>query len=171
MKTLTAMGVLLACAAGCGVGSVSDDVAIGDDDSDLPANALCSSDLTISGTFVSETVPPPTADLGCVPQGVWTVEVTVGAINDCGEAPVSDTYVYTISGEGSTQVIAFTGASGEELNSGVHAGGNGQCEGSFEHIWAAEDGEFHVAQLGPYFEAGTQTMQGVGTYQLWSKHP
>jgi hypothetical protein len=171
MKTLTAMGVLLACASGCGVGSVSTGDDIGDDDTTLPANALCQSELTITGTFATSTVPPPTEDLGCVPQGTWTLEIAVADVGDCEAAPVSDTYVYTVSGEGATQMIDYTGAAGEELTSGIHAGGNGQCEGSFEHIWAATDGEFHVAQLSPYFAPGTATMLGSGTYQLWTQHP
>lgn len=168
---VTTLGLALAFTSGCTLGEVGDDTTpIGDDDTTLPANALCESTLTLSGTFAAEAVPPPTEDQGCVPQGTWTVQVTVSDVGDCDEAPVSTSYIYTVTGEGADETVTFTGGAGE-LTWGIHAGGNGQCEGSFEHIWEATGGEFHVAQMSPYFAPGTTTMMGSGTYQLWSKHP
>ncbi len=171
MDIRSLLGLALVCVSGCTLGEVGDDVVVGGDDDLTPAAALCESTLTMSGTFTPPGTPP-TADLGCVPEGTWAVTVTVADLGDCADAPVGSTYTYTVVGQGSDQMINYTGATGEELNSGIHAGGNGECEGTFEHIWAADaSGEFHVAQLKPYFEPGTLTIQGGGTYQLWSRHP
>lgn len=170
---LTTLGLALAFTSGCTLGEVgtADDQVVGDDDDLLPAEALCESTLTMSGTFTTSVSPPPTAEEGCVPQGTWTVQVTVADVGDCDAAPVASTYTYTVTGQGPEQRITYTGTPGEELNSGIHAGGNGECEGTFEHIWAADGTDFHVAQLKPYFDPGTSTIQGQGTYQLWSSHP
>ncbi len=127
--------------------------------------------MTLSGSFAPPGAPP-TADLGCVPAGTWTVSVTLPDSGDCGDVPAGiDQYVYTVTGEGRDQDVVYTAASGEDVTLSIHAGGNGECEGSFEHIWPVGDGTFHVVQLKPYFEPGTLVMLGSGTYQLWSEHP
>lgn len=152
---------------GCGLGGVGDGGGVNTED-DRPVEALCQANLTLSGT---PTPPgtPPTADLGCVPEGTWTVEVTISDVGDCGDVPMGSTYTYTVTGAGRDRVIAYTGGT-EETTLSIHAGGNGQCEGSFEHIWET-DGGYAVGLLKPWFDPGTTTIQGTGTYQLWSEHP
>jgi len=156
--------------AGCGLGSVGG----GDDDfgyepDPVPENALCEAQLTLTGSFTPPGTPPG-AELGCVPEGTWTINVAIGD-NDCGDVPMAGTYVYTVTGTGRDQVITYSTPGAQDLALSIHAGGNGECEGSFEHIWPADGGEFHVALLKPYFDPGTTTMQGRGTYQLWTEHP
>jgi hypothetical protein len=161
------LGLALAACSPGEVGGGDD----GADDDPLPEEALCNADATVSGTFAPEGTPPG-AELGCVPQGVWTVNVTFPSAGDCGDVPPEiDSYVYTVTGEGRDQVIDYTAATGEDVTIGIHAGGNGECEGTFEHIWPVGDGTFHVLLLKPYFEPGTQVMLGSASYQLWSSHP
>ncbi|MCA9676131.1 MAG: hypothetical protein KC464_13915 [Myxococcales bacterium] len=155
--------------AACSPGSVGGDDTVAGDDG-LPELALCEAQLNVSGTFAPEGTPP-TPDLGCVPQGTWTVTMAVADAGTCGDVPALSTHVYTVTGEGRDEIVTYNDpATGEEVTVGVHSGGNGECEGSFEHIWAAPEG-YHVLLLKPYFEPGTQVMLGSGSYQLWSAHP
>lgn len=165
-STAVALGVAL---AGCTLGTVGGGGPVGNDEDQRPAEVLCEAQLTITGTFAPPGTPPG-AELGCVPEGTWTVNVAVGDEGDCGAVPIATTYTYTVVGTGRDQMIQYTTQTGEEIWLNIHAGGNGECEGSFEHIWPAEGG-FNVMLLKPWFEAGTQTMQGTGTFQVWNEHP
>lgn len=154
--------------AGCGLGDVGTGDGVNTED-DRPAEALCQADIALSGTFTPAGTPP-TPDLGCVPEGTWTVNVTISDTGDCGDVPMGSSYTYTVTGAGRDRVISYTAAAGEETTLSIHAGGNGECEASFEHIWET-DGGFAVALLKPWFDPGTTTIQGTATYQLWSEHP
>lgn len=168
-STLFMMG--LSFAAACTPGSVGTGDDTGGDDSELPGDALCESSLALSGTLAPPGTPPA-ANLGCVPEGVWTVNVAAGD-GTCGDVTVATTYTYTVTGEGRDRTISFTAATGEEIALNISAGGNGECEGSFEHIWPTTDGsgEFHVVVLKPWFDPGTTQIQGTGRYQLWASRP
>jgi hypothetical protein len=159
------LGLLLTA---CSLGGVGPGPGV-DTENDRPPEALCEAELRLSGTL---TPPgePPTADLGCVPEGAWRVEVAVADAGDCGDVPVKATFLYTVTGTGRDQDIEYTPAASEEITLGISAGGNGQCEGSFEHIWP-EGAQFAVVLLKPWFDPGSTAIQGVGTYQLWSEHP
>jgi len=165
-RPLFALGFAL---AGCGVGDATGPGGGGGDGVDVderPPEVLCEAALTLSGTLAPEG-EPPTADLGCVPQGTWTVDVTVGE-GDCGDVPVQSTYTYTVTGTGHDTLITYDGT--ERSTVGIHAGGDGQCLGSFEHVWQG-DGGWNVLLLKPELEPGTTTIGGVGTFQLWNKEP
>jgi hypothetical protein len=153
--------------ASCTLGDVGGGTPTGDDDVS-PQHALCDAVLELSGTL-SPPGTPPTPELGCVPEGRWTVSLRVGA-NDCGDVPMAAAYTYVVTGTGRDREIAVEGADGHEVNLNIHAGGNGECEGSFEHIWPAADG-FHVALLKPWFPPGSVSIVGTGSYQLWTEHP
>jgi hypothetical protein len=163
------MGLVFAACTPGSVGTGGDDT--GGDDSALPSGALCESTLTVTGTLAPPGTPPA-AELGCVPEGTWTLNVAAGE-GTCGDVSVANTYTYTVTGDGRDRTIAFTAATGEDVTLGIHAGGNGECEGSFEHVWPTTDGsgEYNVVLLKPYFEPGTTTILGSGTYQLWTEHP
>lgn len=165
-STLFALGLAV---SGCTLGSVGDDGLGWEDDEPRPAEALCESVLRLSGTVAPPGGTPSPAELGCVPEGTWTVRVAVEDVGDCAAAMVGSTYTYTVVGEGRDRTISYGGPEDSEL--GIHAGGNGQCEATFEHIWAAGEGRYHVLLLKPYFQPGTTTILGEGTYQLWSKRP
>jgi hypothetical protein len=156
--------------AGCGVGDATGPGGGGDDDGvdvdERPPQVLCEAQLTLTGTMTPPGTPP-TADLGCVPQGEWVITATVGE-NDCGEVPLSGSYTYTVTGTGHETQITYGGT--EQSTVGIHAGGNGNCLGSFEHIWQGEGG-WNVLLLKPNLEPGTTTIDGTGTFQLWNKEP
>lgn len=139
----------------------------GVDVDERPEGVLCEAALTVSGTLTPEGAAP-TPDLGCVPQGTWTVNVTVGE-SDCGDVPVNATYTYVVTGVGRDQIITYDGP--EDSTLGISAGGNGECEGAFEHIWPGELPEHHVLLLKPYFDAGSLVIQGIGQYQIWDEAP
>lgn len=169
MKVATTLPLLGLALAGCTLGDASGGGGPGVDTDVRPEEAMCEAQLTLTGTL---TPPgePPTADVGCVPEGTWTVQVTVANVGDCGEVPISSTYVYEVVGAGRDRTITYTSPGGDDANVGIHAGGNGECEGSFEHIWAAEGG-YAVMLLKPWFPPGTTTIQGTGTYQIWAERP
>jgi len=151
--------------AGCGLGDASGSGPSVDVD-ERPPQVLCEAQLTLAGTL---TPPgePPTAELGCVPQGTWVLQVTVGE-SDCGDVPVGASYTYTVTGTGHDTLISYEGP--ETTSVGIHSGGNGNCLGSFEHIWESEGG-WNVLLLKPNLEPGTTTIDGVGTFQLWNEEP
>jgi hypothetical protein len=113
---------------------------------------------------------PPTMDLGCVPQGTWTVEVTVSSEGSCGEVPMPTTYTYLVEGTGHNTTINPTNNLDQEAAVNITANSQGHCDASFEHIWPAADG-YNVALLKPESPTWLQTIEGTGTYQLWAEHP
>jgi hypothetical protein len=163
-STLLVMGLgLAACTPGEVGGPGGDD---GVDPDERPEGVLCEQQLTMSGSLTPPGAPP-TADLGCVPQGTWTVNVTIGE-GDCGDVPVNATYTYVVTGVGRDQIITYDGP--EDSSLGISAGGNGQCEGAFEHL-SPGDGGHNVLLLKPYFEAGSLVIEGVGEFELWDEAP
>lgn len=139
---------------------------------DLPGRVECESILSLTGTLTPPGAPP-TPDLGCVPQGTWSITATVDPDGECSALPaLPPQFVYLIQGVGGETDIIYQGSEfADEVVSGIHAGGNGECKGSFEHIWADDDGQFHLLQLGPWNNPGELTFQGEGSYQLWDSHP
>jgi hypothetical protein len=164
------LGSALAAIGACTPGSVGgDDVIGGDDDTSLPGTALCEATLSLTGTMISPGTVP-TEDVGCVPQGTWTVNVTVSDEGGCGSVVVPGVYTYEVVGTGHNETITSTSNTDQEDTLGIHALGSGVCEGSFEHIWAV-DGGFAVILLKADATSWEQTIEGYGTYQLWSEHP
>jgi hypothetical protein len=160
----------LAALGACSPGSVGgDDVVGGDDDTSLPGTALCEATLTLTGTMVSSG-EVPSMDLGCVPQGTWTVNVTVSDEGSCGTVSIPTTWTYEVAGTGHNETITPTNNTDQEGVLGIHSLGSGVCEGSFEHIWPSADG-FNVVLLKPDSPTWQQTIEGHGTYQLWAEHP
>lgn len=170
-RALRCLAIVAALALpGCTLGSVDSDGPV-DLDGELPGDALCEVTLTLSGALAPTGGAPAPAEQGCVPDGTWTVVVEASGAGDCGDVPPLGPYVYAIAGSGRDRTITYDGPPDEDATLGMHAGGNGECEGSFEHVWSAGDGTFHVVLLKPYVDPGTTTMQGTGTYQRWSAHP
>jgi hypothetical protein len=159
--------------AGCSLGNAGGGTPTGgDDDQSLPEKALCQSTLSITGTIAPESDPPPLATDGCVPQGTWTVTIEVADKGDCADVPSIGPFTYTVTGEGHDETIS-SDATGEETKLQIHADDSltSACDGSFEHIWGATSGQFHVVDLRPIAIASDGTIAGDGTYQLWSAHP
>jgi hypothetical protein len=153
----------------CTLGSV--DGGVVDLEDTLPDEALCEVELTLGGTLQPPGGTPASPELGCVPDGVWTVTVAAAGAGGCGELPALGTFTYQVTGEGRDRTITYTGSIDPDPVLGIHAGGNGECEGSFEHVWETGDGEFHVVLLKPYVEPGTTALLGAGSYQRWSERP
>ncbi len=114
---------------------------------------------------------PPPADQGCVPAGTWNVTVQVADKGTCTDVPVKTNYKYVVSGVGRATSIDYVAAPGEEVNTSLSAGGNGECEGSFEHVSAATDGKYNLILLKPFFAKGTVVIKGSGAYELWPSKP
>lgn len=132
----------------------------------------CTAQLTLSGTLVTANGQPPPADQGCVPAGTWKVQVTVSDKGTCTDVPVKPLYEYVIAGVGRATTIDYNAAAGEEVNTSLAAGGNGECEGSFEHIsMSAVAGNYNLIALKPYFSKGTLVIKGNGSYELWPNKP
>ena len=164
--------LLGAALVGCDPGSVGGGDGVDVDDR-LP-EVKCEASLAISGTFATSVAPPPTAADGCVPEGVWTVAVTVMSAGDCAAVNVGDEYVFDVVGTGRDRTFTLRDApAGAEISLNIHAGGNGECEFTFESITPAASGggEHEVILLKPYTEPGLTPIAGSGTYQLWTKHP
>ena len=131
----------------------------------------CTATLTLTGTLVTSNGLPPPADQGCVPAGTWNVTVAVADKGTCTDVPVKTSYQYVISGVGRATSIDYVAAPGEEVNTSLSAGGNGECEGSFEHVAPATGGAYNLILLKPYFEKGTLAIKGSGSYELWPSKP
>jgi hypothetical protein len=166
-STLFALGIALGA---CTPGSVGGGGG-GDDVDPLPGTALCEAQLTLTGTMTPPGTPP-TMDLGCVPQGTWTVEVTVASLGDCDAAPVPTEYTYSVEGTGHNETITLTNNTTQETQSlQINDPGDGTCMGSFTHIWPSDDGGYHYVTLRPDAQSWDGTISGTGTYQLWMDHP
>lgn len=154
----------------CDTGSVDGG---GADASDLPAEALCNATINTTGTFTTSLSPAPLPTEGCVPEGTWSITATVADMGDCATVVSAPTYVVEVVGTGRDRTITLQDPpAGTEVVTGVHSGGNGECEMTLELITAsATAGQFDVVLLKPYTEPGTTPILGTGSYQLWSKHP
>ena len=131
----------------------------------------CTATLTLTGMLVTGNGLPPPADQGCVPAGTWNVTVQVADKGTCTDVPVKTNYKYVVSGVGRATSIDYVAAPGEEVNTSLSAGGNGECEGSFEHVSAATDGKYNLILLKPFFAKGTVVIKGSGAYELWPSKP
>ncbi len=131
----------------------------------------CTATLTLSGMLVTANGLPPPADQGCVPAGTWNVTVQVADKGTCTDVPVKAMYQYVVAGVGRATSIDYAAAAGEEVATSLAAGGNGECEGSFEHITAASGGAYNLISLKPYFDKGTVVIKGSGSYELWPSKP
>lgn len=131
----------------------------------------CVATLTLTGNLVTSNGLPPPADQGCVPAGTWNVKVQVADKGTCTDVPVKATYQYVIAGVGRATTIDYVAAPGEEVSTSLAAGGNGECEGSFEHVSAATGGTYNLIMLKPYFDKGTLVIKGSGAYELWPAKP
>lgn len=145
------------------------------DGSDLtPASqgieALCEAELVVTGTRVTPTGGAPDPGEGCLPAGTWTVTVQLAGASTCAAVPVAGSYTYEIAGTRRDTTIAAPGVVGT-TRAAMHAGGNGECVGSFEHAWAAGDGTFHKVLLRPWSAEGSTVVQGRGTYELRDGQP
>jgi hypothetical protein len=129
----------------------------GDDEDD---GIACMAELTVTGTMDPEG-EPPSVDAGCVPEGVWTVNVAVADAGDCEQVPVQDQYVYVITrDEQGDQLIEYQGNEAEAYNMAISATGSGDCYGTFEHL--AVGGNYVL--LKP-FETEL-SLSGSGYYEL-----
>jgi hypothetical protein len=146
-------------------------------DSTVPPNQnepLCTATLALSGTLVTSNGQPPPTDQGCVPAGTWKVNVAVADKGTCTATVFKPTYEYvviTVPNSPRDTKINYTPAAGEEVNKSLAAGGNGQCEGSFEHVSAGTGGQYNLVSLHPYFDKGTLVIKGSGSYELWPSKP
>jgi len=137
------------------------------------AKALCTAQLTLSGTFTAAAALDPA--LGCQPQGTWEVTATVSDKGTCADVPLKTSYSYSLAGTGRDTKITYTKANGEEFQGTVQATGSGTCEGGFEHI-VPDGSNFDQLNLHAFLPkpmaADTQlAITGTGEFDLWAAHP
>jgi hypothetical protein len=137
----------------------------------------CTAVLTMSGTLTTPDGNPPSAQ-GCVPLGTWNVTVATAMIGTCTAVPTKASYKYVVANpdfagnpRGTTVTYSGTPEANEEVDTNIHAGGGGECEGTFTHVLPATGGSYHQIILKPYFDKGTVTLKGTGAYELWPKKP
>ena len=171
---LRALGLVSALSlfVACGVGS-DPDPGPGPSTDDVDERIQCTAELTMTGTFTAAATLDPT--MGCQPSGTWNVTVTVSDMGECSSVPLKASYVYTVVGTGPNSTISYEGT-GDETLLQISAGGDGSCQGSFEHIFPASGGNFHQLEMGPTIPepataTTTLTIGGTGTYNLWKERP
>jgi hypothetical protein len=174
VRALLAFGVLglVGCHVGGGDGGSPDAPTTPPQDT-TELMALCTAQITLSGTFTAAAALNPVG--GCQPQGTWAVTATVSDKGTCSTVPVKPAYSYTLSGTGRDTKIAYTKASGEEFQGNVMATGSGGCEGAFEHI-QTDSSNFDQISLHAFLPkpmaADTELpITGTGEFRLWSSHP
>jgi hypothetical protein len=132
----------------------------------------CTTDLEISGTFVTSRSPAPTALEGCVPEGMWTVDVAEIPGGECASAKFQARYIISIAGTGRDRTYTLTNPMGTaERKFVLSAGGSGECELTLEEISPATSPKYHRVLLKPFTEAGGTAISGSATYTLWSSKP
>jgi|GEM_PF-3599531 len=170
------LGASLLVAAACN-GEVAED------DPGPLENVLCEAPITVSGTFTSSITPAPTAAMGCVPDGRWTITATVPSNNGCSSVDVAAQYVFDVvnltpgSERPNRKVELMSPPAGAEVDGAIHAGGNGECLLGVDITTPAETaGQFKVVTLKAYIDAvdgGTRTIMASSesSFQLWKQHP
>ena len=143
----TIMAAFAACDTGSASGTITD---AGDG-----RVAKCTATLAINGTLTTPSGGTPPVDQGCVPQGTWNLTVSVADKGTCTDVPAKTNYTYTIAGTGRALTIEYAAEGNEEVEKGVHAGGNGECEGSFIHLLPASGGQFHRCCVKPFRPSST----------------
>lgn len=167
----------LLLASACDTGSV------GEDDPGPDEHILCSAAITVGGTFQSSLNPAPTAAMGCVPDGAWTLTTTVPSNGDCSSVDVAAQYVVNVvnltpGAERPTRDVQLQSPpAGAEVEGAIHAGGNGECLMSVDIVTPAPtNGQFHVVALKAYIDAedgANRTIKASpdSAFQLWDTHP
>jgi hypothetical protein len=93
----------------------------------------CSTDLTVTGTFVS--AGPVALNGGCQPDGTWTVTAALGSgSNACGTPPFANPYTYTVASAAPPShgtVITYMGS--DQAEDFKISGASDTCMGSFTH--------------------------------------
>jgi hypothetical protein len=177
VRSLLAFGVfgLVGCGVGGGDGgsSTPDAPTTPLPDTGVELSALCTAQITVSGTFTAPAALNPLG--GCQPQGTWAVTATVSDKGTCATVAVKTSYSYTLSGTGRNTKIAYAKANGEEFQGNVAATGSGGCEGSFEHI-QTDGSNFDQLNLHAFLPKPTAAdtelpITGTAEFQLWSQHP
>jgi hypothetical protein len=178
VRSLLAAGVvgLMGCHVGGDGSGGTPDAPTTPPPADAPdATALCTAQLTVTGTFTAAAPLDPL--LGCQPQGTWEMTATVSDAGACATVPLKTSYSYTLTGTGRDTKIAYVmKGNGEEFQGNVVATGSGGCEGGFEHILA--DGsnfdELNLHAFLPKPMAAGETelaITGTGVFDLWAAHP
>jgi hypothetical protein len=145
-------------------------------DAPAPNNTLgrvCTSTLSVTGSFVRGAAPPLNNDgttyEGCWPVGTWTFKAAIDQ-NDCATPPqMLPSYVFTgtlvVDPQTQDMLQSFTYTTDPNAHSivKVSAAGNAMCEGELS-LYSA-DGK-QVWNLKPWLNADN-TITGEGEYDLY----
>lgn len=157
---LSALAVAATMAVGCGIGNAGETLGTpGVPGQTSESDLVCEAQLALSGTRSPDGPIPPE---GCMPGGVWQVNVQVVNPGNCGtQINVLPTYTYDVRRDGDTWETDYQTQGGEEFSGKVIAAG-GDCTGSFLHI--SQDG-LTVVNLNPFER--NQQISGSGTFEVY----
>ena len=177
VRSLLAAGVLglMGCHVGGDGGGGAPDAPVMPPVDGPEATALCTAQLTLTGTFTAAAPLDPA--LGCQPQGTWEVTATVSDQGACTTVPLQTSYSYALTGTGRDTRIAYAmKGTSEEFQANVVATGSGGCEGGFEHI-LPDGGNFDELNLHAFLPKSMMAgetelaITGTGVFELWAAHP
>ena len=151
--------------AACDVGSGGD----GDGDIDNGGTTvdeilLCAATLNVEGSL-APAGDPPGPDDGCVPEGVWTLNVTIDDPGDCADDDIifNAQYQYEISRDAEEQlVMTYLGEDAGPDDAMKPSSSGGTCRANIEHF--APDGSWWL-MLKPFEDDLVVT--GYGEFELY----
>jgi len=168
MRRISALVLILGVPAlvACNVGDVdtgpggSDDPNI-PDPSDTQYQVACTAELNVTGSLIPSGVTPGE---DCLPDGTWTLQVTVADMGDCAEVPINAEYAYVVSrDESNNAVMAYMGTDGnDELDRYMPGSSGGTCRANIEHH---STDDLEIIYLQPFED--DLIITGSGTYELW----
>jgi len=153
----------------CGVGSGSTSGGGGGGNIDpggqtIEEILLCSATLTVTGSL-APAGEPPAADAGCVPEGIWTLNVAVDDPGDCAPEDIAYNaqYQYEITRDADEQlVMTYLGSDSTEKDLFKPASAGGTCRANIEHY--APDGSWWL-MLHPFED--DLVITGSGEFELY----
>ena len=153
---------------GCQVGNAGDD---SDPENEIPEQGetqlkvACEAYLTVTGSLAPSGVTPGEEE-GCIPDGTWSLQVTVEDVGDCTDIPINAEYVYVVSRDADDlAVMAYQGSDGNaEADRLIPGSAGGTCRANIEHYSADK---LKVVYLQPHED--DLVISGSGTYELWEE--
>lgn len=125
----------------------------------------CEAELSITGTLEPPGTPPTEED-GCVPEGTWTLEVSLADPGDCDPDVIefNEVYEYSVTIDGLDEIMEYLGDDGNPDEDTYNPARSGStCRANLTHY--SPDG-LKVVMLQPFEE--DLDITGSGVFELWA---